>query len=395
MNGQPSHLRRNIALAVLAGLVLWFAWSVRSALNPLLIGFLLAFILHPMVLSLERRGWSRGTAVNVIFVGAGLVATLLALAVFFQARELWSDVFVNHGALKTIESQVSSAVEQVSDFLRRWGIEVPAAAPVVTPPANSGEAAAAKGALDLESLADQIREWLASDEGRAGVSQAGLRVAGGAWAFIGSLFGSVIGVATFLLLVPMYTWFLLFELERITSFINSYIPLDYRTQVTSIARQIGEMLGKFFRGRLLVCLLKGLLLTLMLFACGVSYPLLLGLSAGFLSLLPFAGPGIGYAFMFLISLLDHTWGEALWRVALVGVIGEVVEGYVLMPKVLGKSMGLHSVVVLASFMIFGSALGMFGLLLALPLMSVVVIVARELVLPALRELAEARGAKKA
>jgi predicted PurR-regulated permease PerM len=73
----------------------------------------------------------------------------------------------------------------------------------------------------------------------------------------------------------------------------------------------------------------------------------------------------------------------------------VVEGYVLMPKVLGKSMGLHSVVVLASFMIFGSALGMFGLLLALPLMSVVVIVARELVLPALRELAEARGAKKA
>jgi predicted PurR-regulated permease PerM len=392
MSTAPSHLRRNIALGVLAALVLWFAWSVRSALNPLLIGFLLAFILHPLVVSLERRGWSRGTAVNVIFVGAALVAMLLALAVFLQARELWNDVFVNHGGLKTIQSQVAEAIDKVTLFLRRWGIEMPSSATDSTLPAGAGDAAASKSPLDLESIADQIREWLVSEEGRD-VSQAGLRAVGGVWAFIGSVFGSVIGVATFLLLVPMYTWFLLFELERITSFIVVYIPLGYRTQVVSISTQIGEMLGKFFRGRMLVCLLKGLLLTLMLLACGVSYPLLLGLTAGFLSLIPFAGPLIGYALVFLLSLLDHSLSEAAWRVTLVTVVGEVVEGYVLMPKVLGKSMGLHPVVVLASFMIFGSALGMFGLLLALPLMSVIVIVARELVLPALRELAEARAAK--
>ena len=72
-------------------------------------------------------------------------------------------------------------------------------------------------------------------------------------------------------------------------------------------------------------------------------------------------------------------------------IGELMEGYVLLPRVLGDSMGLHPIVVIASLMVFGAALGLFGMLLALPLTSVAVIVARELVLPALAELAEGRG----
>jgi len=59
--------RRNLALLGLLALVLWFAWTVRAALNPLLLAFLLAYMLHPLVLSLERRGWSRKRSVNVIF----------------------------------------------------------------------------------------------------------------------------------------------------------------------------------------------------------------------------------------------------------------------------------------------------------------------------------------
>jgi predicted PurR-regulated permease PerM len=75
------------------------------------------------------------------------------------------------------------------------------------------------------------------------------------------------------------------------------------------------------------------------------------------------------------------------------VLGEVGEGYVLMPKVLGDRLGLHPVVVLASLMICGSALGMFGLLLALPLTAAIVILTRELVLPALKAFADGSGAK--
>lgn len=62
-----STTRRNLALAAALAAVLWFAWTVRAALNPLLLGLLFAYILHPMVLRLEKRGWKRKGAVNVIF----------------------------------------------------------------------------------------------------------------------------------------------------------------------------------------------------------------------------------------------------------------------------------------------------------------------------------------
>ena len=65
-------VQRNAALAVLAILGLWFSWTVRAVLNPLILGYLLAYIVHPMVLTLERRGWKRRRAVNLIYVTAGV-----------------------------------------------------------------------------------------------------------------------------------------------------------------------------------------------------------------------------------------------------------------------------------------------------------------------------------
>jgi predicted PurR-regulated permease PerM len=115
------------------------------------------------------------------------------------------------------------------------------------------------------------------------------------------------------------------------------------------------------------------------------------MGGGFLSLVPFVGPLLGFGAAFLIGLVDHEILSALLRTGLVFGLAEVVEGYVLVPKVLGDSLGLHPVVVLVSVMVGGAALGMFGLLLALPLTAAIVIIARELVLPALKDWAENRG----
>jgi predicted PurR-regulated permease PerM len=90
-------------------------------------------------------------------------------------------------------------------------------------------------------------------------------------------------------------------------------------------------------------------------------------------------------------MLEYDLFTALWRTGLIYLLAEVFEGYVLMPKILGDSLGLHPVVVLASLMIGGAALGMFGILLALPLAATVIILTRELVLPALRKTAMESG----
>lgn len=397
-----SPARRNLVLAILGALLLWFAWTVRSALNPLLLGLLLAFILHPLVVKLERRGWSRKLAVNVIFFAVAAGAVLLLLAVIGQAQSLWRDVVVERRQLERIERGVREGVEYVEDKLRGWGLEIeqpatvepkPGPEPVQTRDASVGEPAASDEEFDLVALVERLREWVASDAGRAGAgaaAAAGLKAAGGVWGLLQHLFGSLITLFMYLFLVPLYAWFLLFELERITSFVRTYIPRRQRDQWGRIGSQMGEMLGSFFRGRLLVCLLKGALLSVTMAACGIPYWLLVGMLGGFLSLIPFVGPAIAYGLAFLLALLEHEAIGALGRTAIVFTVGELIEGYVLVPKILGDSLGLHPVVVIASLMVFGAALGMFGLLIALPLMSAIVILVRELVLPALRDFAEDR-----
>ena len=107
-----------------------------------------------------------------------------------------------------------------------------------------------------------------------------------------------------------------------------------------------------------------------------------------MALIPFVGPLVAGAAAFILALLGHDLVGALWRVLLVFCLAEVIEGYVLIPKILGDSLGLHPVVVLAAVFVGGAALGMLGFLLALPIAATAIILVRELVLPALEDLAE-------
>lgn len=367
--------RRNWLLAGLFALVLWFAWSVRAALNPLLVGLLLAYILHPMVVKLERRGWSRKVAVNFIFGSFGLAVTLLIVLVFMQAQALVTDFASDNATLSLLADRFQVAVEWVLGRAKSLGFDL-----TLLGVENEQEA----GRSVREQFLTRAREWITSGEG----ALAGLDAAEGLWRFVQRFFGSLMATLGFVLLVPLYTWFLLFELERISSFVSSYIPRGHREQWMRIGASMQEMLGGFFRGRVLVAVLKGAAISLSLFAIGVPYSLLLGLVGGVLSFLPVIGPGIGHACVFAVALLSFDPFGALWRTAVVFAFSEALEGYVLTPKILGDSLGLHTVVVFAALTIFGTALGMFGMLIALPLAAAIVILVRELVLPALRELAE-------
>jgi predicted PurR-regulated permease PerM len=436
-----SKTRRNLALLALAVAVLWFAWTVRTALNPLMLGLLFAYILHPMVLKLERRGWTRRKAVNIIFSAFGVIVILLTFAIVMQARALWRDVNAEDGALDRMRTQLKEIVASAEERATQLGLDLQALQGIPgEEPGESGNlqepATAPKGAADAEQVSaqdvgasgevppekldpkqdenvvpqeplkagdatkrtlvdeffDRAKEWAFSKDS-SDAAEASLQAAGGVWHTLELAFGSLVTVLSLVFLVPLYTWFLLFELERISSFVVGYIPRDQRALWSRIGGQMAGMLGAFFRGRMLVCLLKGLLLTASMAALGIPYSLLVGMLGGFLALIPVVGPGVGYLLTFLLALLVHDPLGASWRCAVVFSVGELGEGYVLMPKVLGEQLGLPPVVVLASLMIFGSALGMFGLLLALPLTAGIVILAKELLLPALKQWAEDRNAR--
>lgn len=392
MIDRMSPLARNIALGVLFVLLAWFAWTVRSVLNPLILGYLLAFILHPLVLRLEKRGWTRRKAVNLIFTGFAIGLTLLGVAIFFQARSLTREFATDEGLGAKIEAKLDEGlhkyekeIQWVMSLVRRPdAAREPAEAPAN--PEGTPEKPVTSESL-FEFFKEAWRNTLDPDQ-RAAIGEAGLGTARWVLALFSSFFGGVLQFLGLLILWPLYTYFLLFELERIHSFVARYLPYQERARFVRIATQIGEVLASFFRGRLLVCLIKGVVLAVGFAIAGVDYALLLGLGSGFLSLIPFVGSAIGYTLAFLIALLDFGLAGAVVRTGIVIVIAESLENYVLIPKILGDSLGLHPIVVIFAIMAGGASMGMFGLLVALPITASLVILAREFLLPVLAQMAD-------
>jgi predicted PurR-regulated permease PerM len=267
---------RNVVLALLVVLVGWFCWTIRSVLNPLILGYLLAYVAHPAVLKLEKRGLSRRSAVNVIFVGTGLAAALVLFLIFLQGRslvnrlndpELYDRTW---GRLERELDQHSGMVEWIT--ARLPGADEPAAdepaadEPVADEPvdgakdagdtgdeqetaasAAAGDEAEAADAADREAgdeaagvapaddeprsavgeLRAALEEWgaaLLADENMSQTRDTGLAWAGVVLAFLQRLFGSILAFGTLLVLLPIYTYFLLFELERIHRFVRHYMP---------------------------------------------------------------------------------------------------------------------------------------------------------------------------
>ncbi len=386
-----SPLARNVALAVLVVLAGWFLWSVRAVLNPLILGYLLAFVLHPLVLRLEKRGWKRSRAVNVIFFSVAVLFTLLALTVWWQGRGLAVELVSEDGLGSKVRHRVEQALndhrEEIDWFLKLVPDGEKGADPALAP-------TAADGGVTADRLMHMVREWWASwltDEQQEQAASFGLRAAGGVYQLVQSVFGSIFALLGLLVLLPIYTYFLLFELERIHRFVQRYMPSRDRERLTRIGAQIGEVLANFFRGRLLVCLAKGVFLTVGLFAAGVDYALLIGMGTGLLTLIPFVGSAVGFAVALFVAMIEHSVVSSLVRVGIVFTAGEALENYVLLPQILGNSLGLHPIVVLASLMAGAASMGMFGLIIALPLTATIVILAREFVLPVLAQLADEDG----
>ncbi|MAF65778.1 MAG: hypothetical protein CMJ84_08985 [Planctomycetes bacterium] len=414
---------RNVLLALLGVVAVWGAWEVRSVLNPIIAGYFAAYVAHPLVLQLQARGWSRRKSVNVIFAAFALGLSGLLAGLLLQGRMLAGD-FRDERVIGRAEEQVDAflerhqgSIDRVRGFLFRdsdgessdaddddGGGAAAAGGAAAGAGLGAGGAGLGAGAgvgagaggirtlddgeLTLRSLAAWVGGELFSGQRAGQTAEVGLAAGSTGLTLFRRLFGSALAFGTFCLLLPIYTYFLLFELERIHRFVQHYLPRRERTRLVSVSGQIGEVLANFFRGRLLVCLIKGLLLSVGLAVLGVDYALLLGLCGGFMALIPFVGPLVAGVAAFFLALLGHDLVGALWRVLAVFCLAEIVEGYVLIPKILGDSLGLHPVVVLAAVFVGGAALGMLGFLLALPIAATAIILVRELVLPALEDLAE-------
>lgn len=202
-------------------------------------------------------------------------------------------------------------------------------------------------------------------------------------------------VLSYLLLCPLYVFFFLLQIDPMVATTRKYLPAAQRDRLVRIFTQIDQILSAFFRGRLIVCLVKGAMTALGLLILDVPFWLPLGLSAGFLSLIPYIGVYVSLIPAVLLSWFElESYGYVIAILALYGAM-EAIEGFVLIPKFLGKEVGLHPLTIVVTLVIFGKLFGFFGVLLSVPLAAVTKILAREFILPVIEEFADIDEADRA
>jgi len=181
-----------------------------------------------------------------------------------------------------------------------------------------------------------------------------------------------------LLLVPLVLYYLLRDWNTLLERLEALVPRPWHARVIAFAREADAALAGFLRGQLLVVAVMMLYYPLALGLAGLEFALSVGLVTGLLVVIPYVGALVGLALATLAALAQFGPGSGLLWVWAAFAIGQTLEGWILVPKILGQRIGLHPVVAIFALVAFGELLGVFGVLVALPAAAVFIVALRQL-----------------
>lgn len=348
------------ALSILA--ICWVAYKfltiaagVVSFLQPLLIPFavaaVLAYLLEPVVRRLVSWRLSRTWAVLVVF-GVFIVSTTL---LFFWVGPLFYQQAVEFG-------------QKVPDYMQKTRDLVMTTVEKYQQHAENQY---------LQNISAWLQDWLQKQ--LPGYTET-------LWKFVRGSFGGVLGVFGYvlgLLIIPLYLFYFLKESMVIQQKWSDYLPLQtshFKDEVVATLTEINGYLIAFFRGQLIVSFIDGLLIGIGLFVLDLNFGPLIGLMVAFLGLIPYLGVIICWIPSVIIAAVQFKdWHHPLIVTAIFIGMNQL-EGWLIAPKIVGKSVGLHPLTVIASVigwsLLFG---GLLGAILAVPLTATLKVLLRRYV----------------
>ena len=329
-------------IAVLAALALWLLGPV---LTPFTVAAVLAYALTPLVDRLDDLG--RGRMPRVIAVL--LVELLFILAL---AGLLLMTVPIMAKELPLMREQLPVLVDTLDRTLRPWlaeyGIMV---------------------SLDLGSLKAQVLKYLNANYEEAFYSLLPSLKLGG---------GVALTVVFNVVLIPVALFYLLMDWDRLVARLLELVPPGARPKVDSFTHEADLVLGQYLRGQSLVMLIMAVFYSTGLSLFGLDLALPIGFFTGLAMFIPYIGFGVGLGLATLAGLLQFMSIKALVMVAVVYGIGQVIEGFIVTPRLVGKRIGLHPLAVIFALLAFGQLFGFVGVLVALPASAVLLVAMRRL-----------------
>jgi predicted PurR-regulated permease PerM len=390
-------LLRMLGLTLLGVAIVLFMASLDEIFAPLLLALLLAYILNPVVNQIQKMRIPRAPAIGVLF--------LLIYGFFVGFLFLTVPTF--------IQEMKGLYVGCRGDLANPEGIEAEESVPL-DPPWKG----VVQSYVDLNGngrydpgYVRVVAVWLADlkhriQRERPGALEQGLDalqrrmfelgtgVFDTALTAVRDVVLSVLGFLTVFILIPIYLFYFLMGLSGMRDRVFENLPGLYRSRIIRILTEIDEAVSAFFRGRLIIMLIKGILIAIGLMILGVPFALVIGLVTAVASLIPIAGFLMGMVPGVAIALLDaQSVGLAALVLALFVVV-EVLENYFLTPWILKERVHLHPITLVVSVFVGEELFGFVGMLLAIPMTSVLKILFKEFVFPQIHALAEEKAAEE-
>ena len=326
--------------ALLAGA--WVSLQLfASVLLPFVAAAVTAYFLDPPASRLTRAGVSRGVAALLMIVALMAIGLLFALLLYplilAQIGILISRLPAYVGSIRSFATDVITHLQE---------------------------------RLGPEFVDEKLRDLVA---GQAGAMLAVLvtaisRVIGGGFALF--------NVMTLLLVTPVVAFYLLRDWPSIVSRIDGWLPRRYAGALRAQAREVDRILSAWLRGQAMCCIVLALFYATALSAAGLDLGLIVGLSAGALSFIPYVGTITGAVTSIGLAFAQFpTWPGVLTVVGVFGA-GQILEAYVIYPRFLGDRVELHAVWVIFALFAGGAAFGFVGVLLAVPVAAVIGVLCR-------------------
>lgn len=342
--------------------VIWLLNLLKGVLLPFLVACLISYMLEPVVKWNMRWMHTQRRFIPVVL-------TLLQAC------------FIIGGLAMLIIPYIASECAEMAVMLRRY-----ATTQINIPYISQEIHSFIRQNLNFEYIYSLFSPETWSDMLRQAISSG--------WSFLSSSFAFVLGAVSWLIVV-LYTIFIMIDYERLMLSFKQLVPHSNRRRVFRIFDDVKNAMNRYFRGQFIIAFLVGILFSLGFYIIGLPLGIILGLFIGMLNMVPYLQlislPIAAILCMVATAGTGIDFWTIFWETMAVYIIVQCIQDLILTPRIMGKVMGLNPAIILLSLSIWGCLLGFMGLIIALPLTTLLLSYYDQYVLQHMRNKQERRA----
>lgn len=324
--------------------VLWFLHSISNILAPFLISFIIAYALNPLAEKMTTQKISRTLASLIILLTFIIISVTTGILLAPPIAEQFSELIKSlPNALNDLQMWINTVLLPKFDS---WGIPT--------------EELQTKLSEDLPNKLENILNSLLS-----GLS--------GLFAGISIVLTQIVNI----ILIPFITFYILKDFDKIKSLVKELIPEKSQETAIEYYHKIDKTLGSFIRGQLTVSILHGIIVYIFLSIIGIKFSAFLGAAGIVLNIIPYFGLLVEITLSSTTAFFSGDPGFQVPAVIICYLVLNIAETSYISPKIIGERIGLHPALLILSLFIFSYFFGFIGMLIALPTMSIIVMLFKE------------------